>query len=414
MNAAQTYQKPAQRRQSVSLPSRRKHAAIAALSFCTLAALPIICVSLFGNPADAQSFGAVSIIPIAEPTVLSPLDDETLPAPDILASELNAGENPTEILADETAPEVDALEVDALGNPINRDNTPELPSVETLPSPSKTILIDGNAIGPSRLAPAPFAGLTQANQYGTAPAKGPNGRTPLNSYNRPFTDTSGKKTVSIIIGGLGVNRTVTQQAIESLPPDITLSFAAHTTGLQDWINRAREAGHEVMIEIPMDSQSFNAAEPGADKALLTNNSVSENLRNMDWLLSRGQGYFGVINYNGDNFLTRADVTAPILGKLADSGIGLITDGAFSTPSLEALSGSVNLPYKNGFGLIDPEPSGDIIRAQLNSLASAALTDTKPIGVGFAYPETINIVADWVTDLEAQSLILAPASHTVLK
>lgn len=416
----------ARRRAELRLPSRRKHALMAAISFCVLAAIPFIMTQILGNAKDALSFGSVAIAPIEDIAPLAPLDDEALPVPDILAAEFGANQNPTQNSAQNNPPARDAL-----GNLIGNSSAPPItaqpnaaaqPSLSGPPnsrqSTSKTILIDGRAIGPSSLPPAPFAGLTGSNQYGRAPIKGPNGQTALNSYNRPFkspnsTGGTGSKPVSIIIGGLGINRSVTQQAIDILPPDITLSFAAHATGLQDWINRARQAGHEVMIEIPMDSAQFNPAEKGADKALLINNPAAENLRNMEWLLSRGQGYFGVINYNGDNFLTRADISAPILNKLADSGVGFITDGAFSTPSLSALSGSIGLPYKQGFGLIDPEPNAEIIAGQLSNLASAAASGAKPIGVGFAYPQTLEAVASWAADLGQQGLILAPASHTLI-
>jgi len=392
-----------------------------AVTFCALASLPFLYVTAFGNSDDAQAFGAVAVAPIKESVALAPLDDEALPTPDLLANELGTGENPTE-----TAPKTNTPKLDALGNPIDTGSSsnaslPNLtgtaadtPNSGGSSSGPKTILIDGQAIGPSSLPRAPFAGLSRNNQYGSAPSKGANGKTPLNSYNRPFKNNSSKKPVSIIIGGLGVNRAVTQQAIDSLPPQVTLSFAAHSAGLQDWVNRARAAGHEVMIEIPMDSAGFNPSETGADRTLLTKNSAADNLRHMDWHLSRAQGYFGVINYNGDNFLTRADVSAPMLGKLADSGLGFITDGAFSAPSLSALSQSVNLAYKNSFGLIDPEPNSQIIRGQLGTLSNVAKSGAQPIGVGFAYPQTIDSVAKWTANLPAQNLILAPASHALLK
>jgi len=397
------------RRTHLVLPSRRKHAALALLTFTVLGISPALFTHFFGDANDARSFGSVSIAPPQAISPIATLNDERLSTPDILAGEIAVGENPTDALLNEGTPTLDAL-----GNPIKtEDSAANTTSPSTTPTP-KTILIDGNAIGPSRLAPAPFAGLTRKSQYGTVPVKGPNGKTPLNSYNRPFAGKADKKPVSIIIGGLGVNRSVTQQAIDTLPPDITLSFAAHTTGLQGWIDRAREAGHEVMIEIPMDTAEFNANEPGADRALLTSQATTDNLKNMDWLLSRAQGYFGVINYNGDTFLIRADMTAPILGKLSDSGLGFITDGAFAAPSLDALSAAIDLPYKNSFGLIDPEPNTQIIQTHLDQLTASALSGTEPIGVGFAYPETINIVASWVADLNNQGLTLAPASHTLVK
>ncbi|MEP1230030.1 MAG: divergent polysaccharide deacetylase family protein [Litorimonas sp.] len=409
------------RRERLTLPSWRRHLVMAAITFAAAIALTFISLQIFGNSKDAQSFGSVSVEPIVEIAALAPLDDETLNTPDILSTELAAGQNPTQSATNNAQPALDAL-----GNPLPQAGLTGLPNIGTTsegPSSngirpnnngSKTILIDGKAIGASSLPPAPFAGLTRETQYGTAPSKDDNGNSPLKSYNRRFTGASGQQPVSIIISGLGVNRALTQQAIDSLPPDVTLSFAAHVTGLQDWINRARTAGHEVMIEIPMDTINFNPAEPGADKALLTSQTASENMRNMEWLLSRAHGYFGVINYNGDTFLTRADVSAPILATLETSGLGFITDGDFSAPSLNALSQSVGLPYKNGFGLIDPEANTQIIRTKLDNLTSAAKSGAQPIGVGFAYPETIEAVTSWATDLETQNLILAPASHTLVK
>jgi len=170
---------------------------------------------------------------------------------------------------------------------------------------------------------------------------------------------AGKQPVSIIIGGLGINASLTEDAITLLPADVTLSFAAQSSGLQGWLNKAREDGHEVMIEIPMESDAFNPSDPSANRTLRTNN-ISANKRHLDWLLSRAQGYFGVINYNGDKFLTR-----------------------------------VNLPYKRGFGIIDPAPNKTLIEIELDRLAASAKAGANPVGIGFAYPETLEALAEWI-------------------
>ena len=51
-----------------------------------------------------------------------------------------------------------------------------------------------------------------------------------------------------MIGGLGLNAKDTRQAIEQLPPEITLSFVPYADGLQGWIDLARANGHEVLLE----------------------------------------------------------------------------------------------------------------------------------------------------------------------
>jgi len=220
---------------------------------------------------------------------------------------------------------------------------------------------------------------------------------------------AGKTPVSLIIGGLGVNRGLTQDAIQNLPADVTLSFAAHSTGLQELINSARADGHEVLIEIPMDSANFDPSEPGADKALLTTVTLNENGERLDWLMSRAQGYAGLINFNGDIFLTRSDIAKPYVEHLSKTGVGFFTDGDFETPELSGLASSKAQPFKAGNGLIDPHPVPRVISARLNSLSQTAKSGTHPVGVGFVYPETIAAVRTWISSLDEQNLQLAPAT-----
>jgi polysaccharide deacetylase 2 family uncharacterized protein YibQ len=215
--------------------------------------------------------------------------------------------------------------------------------------------------------------------------------------------------VSLIIGGLGVNRSLTQDFIQSLPADVTLSFAAHSVGLQEWVDMARADGHEVFIEIPMESANFNPSDPGADRALRITLPPAENGRRLDWMLSRAQGYAGLINFNGDSFLTRTDIAAPFMDRLSQTGLGFITDGDFETPTLPALAKSVQQPFKTGHGLIDPDRIPRVISARLSGLGNAAKSGTHPVGVGFVYPETLREVQNWIASLDAQNLQLAPAS-----
>lgn len=401
------------RRAMEPLPSRKKHVLLALCFMTVIIGAGYFLTAFLGNANDAEVKGSVQVTPMLLPPASDTLDGDSNALPDLLAGEVPENVNPTILIE----PDKTDKQVDALGNPIGepRANT-ALPAVVTSrPPPSsgpRTIMIDGAPIDGSTaaLVPAPISGLTKMSTYGRVPAVNPNGMTSLSAYKRPFAASSGKRPVSIIIGGLGVNRGLTRQAINSLPADVTLAFAAHAPGLQNWINQARAKGHEVLIELPMESGDFNAAEPGADRALMASRNSTANLRNTDWLLSRAQGYFGVTNYNGDAFLTRADVAAPVLDKLSNSGLSFVFDGSFSSPSLSALSVSAKLPFAMGFTLIDRQPDPALIQSELSRLTAHAKNAEGTIGVGFVYPETIAAVKMWADTLDSQGLILAPASH----
>ena len=334
------------RRVMEPLPSRKKHVLLA-LSFLTLIiAGGYLLTNFFGNAKDAEVKGIVEVAPMPLPPASDTLDGDSEALPDFLAGDVPDNVNPTEI---------ETPKIDALGNPVDAPITETtlsgIPSSRPISTTGpRTITIDGAPIdgSGSALVPAPISGLTRVSTYGRIPAIGATGLTPLSAYKRPYSAVSGKRPVSVIIGGLGVNRGLTSQAINELPADITLAFAAHAPGLQNWINQARAKGHEVLIELPMESADFNAAEPGADRALMANRNTAVNLRNLDWLLSRSQGYFGVTNYNGDQFLTRTDVAAPVLDKLSKSGLSFVFDGSVSAPSLSALSTSSGLPFARGY------------------------------------------------------------------
>lgn len=370
------------RRTAVALPSKSKHLLLAACALLVGFSLPVIAVTTFGNAEDARAEGSLAIPPLPQAELLAPLDDETLETPDLLAGEVPEGINPT----------------DAVKAPVV-ENAPTL----NLPQ-SKRIEFTQRA---RALPKAPIAGLTQQSSFGPVPSKAAGNS--LLAYRRPFQLQAGKKPVSLIIGGLGVNRSLTQDAIQTLPADVTLSFAAHSVGLQDWVDAAREDGHEVLIEIPMESATFDPTEPGADRALRATLPPAENGRRLDWMLSRSQGYAGLINFDGDAFLTRADAAAPYMNRLSETGLGFLTDGAFETPSLPALARSVRQPYKTGHGLIDPDPIPRVIAARLSGLSQAAASGSHPVGVGFSYPETFTEVRNWIATLEAQNLQLVPAT-----
>ena len=373
------------RRVAPTLPSKRKHALLAACALVLGFSIPVVFVSAFGNADDAYSDGAQALAPLPQPQSLAPLENETLETPDLLAGEIPEGINPTETIPAKSEPQT---------------------SPETPPEP-KRIEIPQNAGG---LTKAPVAGLTRQSKFGPVPVKGSNSA--LQAYKRPFQRQAGKTPVSIIIGGLGVNRGLTQDAIESLPADVTLSFAAHSAGLQRLIDSARADGHEVLIEIPMDSASFDPSEPGADKTLLTTVTPTENGDRLDWMMSRAQGYAGLINFNGDIYLTRPDIAGPYMDYLSKTGVGFFTDGAFETPALSGISQTTGQPYKTGHGLIDPHPVPRVIAARLRGLSQAAQSGSHPVGVGFLYSETLSEVQSWIATLDEQNLQLAPATSAL--
>jgi polysaccharide deacetylase 2 family uncharacterized protein YibQ len=254
--------------------------------------------------------------------------------------------------------------------------------------------------GAGALAPAPIAGLTAPGPGGLLPIIAADGRASWKAYARPFAD-DGRPKIALVIGGLGLDPARTGQAIEALPPEVTLSFSPYADNLQALIDRARAAGHEVMVELPMEPLDYPDNDPGP-YTLLSAAQPAELQSKLDWLMSRATGYFAVTNAFGARFLTQDKAVAPVVQSLRQRGVGFIDDG-------QAAARSGGLHRATLGPKIDADLDSAAIDNQLLALEASALQSGAALGTGSAYPLTVSQVQKWAMAVRERGYALAPAS-----
>jgi polysaccharide deacetylase 2 family uncharacterized protein YibQ len=250
------------------------------------------------------------------------------------------------------------------------------------------------------LPQAPLAGFHVQGPGGPLPIIAANGKTPAEAYARPFV-SNGRPRVALVIGGLGLNASATRQAIDTLPPEITLSFVPYSDGLQGWIDLARAAGHEVLLETPMEPSDYPDNDPGP-YTLMAASAGPETVKKLEWVLSRATGYFGVTNYLGSRFLTSDAGMDAFTGALRGRGLAFIDDG-------QAARRGGGVPRASALRIIDEQLSDRAIDEQLLGVEAGALQHGQALGSGFAYPVTLTQVAKWAESVESRGYQLAPAS-----
>ena len=250
------------------------------------------------------------------------------------------------------------------------------------------------------LPQAPIAGLFVQGPGGMLPVIGPDGRQPFQAYARPYAG-DGKPRVALIIGGLGLNAKTTREAISSLPPEVTLSFVPYSDGLQGWIDMARSAGHEVLLEAPMEPKDYPDNDPGP-YTLMADGQPQDTVQRLQWLLSRATGYFGVTNYLGSKFVTSPGAMGVFENELRQRGLAFIDDGSASK-----VGGA--LPRASADRIVDDQLDGGAIDAQFGALETQAARNGQALGSGFAYPITLQEATRWASGLAAKGIQLVPAS-----
>lgn len=282
------------------------------------------------------------------------------------------------------------------------------------PAADVVITVDGapaRAIGAERPKPvalwtpiaAPDAGLLKRTAYGSIPRVAADGRKPSEVYAQKFTPGD-KPNVALIVGGLGINRGLTERAIDELPPHVTLAFAPYARDLVFWTKRARDAGHEIMVEIPMENR-IGDEEALGPAALLTTRTEEENARRLDWILSRFSGYFGVTNYLGSKFSGDRNAMEALLQRIDAAGLAYVDDTG--APSLARVAGEATTVNR----LIDPGygPDKSQSKRDLAALEKIAKAEGDALGKTYVHDETLGDIALWAKSLDERGFALAPAS-----
>lgn len=255
--------------------------------------------------------------------------------------------------------------------------------------------------------PDPDTALLQSTPLGQIPRIAPDGRRSVKYYARPFDGGGGQPRIGVIVGGLGLNASVTEQAIDELPPEVSLSFAPYAKNLDFWTRKARQAGHEVLIELPMENYGANSQALGA-AALLTSRTEKENLQRLDWLMARFGAYVAATNYLGGKFSADEEAISPVLEKLKAAGVGYIDD----TGAAARTSGAAGLPMATVSRII-PAAADDsnlrAVRRELAMLEQIAERDGMALGKTYAYAATIDEIVAWSRTLSNKGLAAAPAS-----
>lgn len=274
--------------------------------------------------------------------------------------------------------------------------------------------IPGNSDGASK--PLLDPKLVEATRHGAIPKIGPDGVRPSARYARPRDLPANKKDsplISIVIGGLGIGATGTADAFAKLPATVTFALAPYGADLEKLAERARADQHELLLQVPMEPFDYPDNDPGP-QTLLTSLTSEQNIDRLHWLMSRFQGYVGLMSYMGARFTASEQGLAPVLRDAAQRGLIYVDDGSSSRSIAGQLAGAHNLPFARTDIVLDTVPTPVEIDRALARLEMKARDSGVAVGFATAQPATIARIADWAKKVEARGIFLVPITMVAIK
>jgi polysaccharide deacetylase 2 family uncharacterized protein YibQ len=316
-------------------------------------------------------------------------------APDVAPAPASSQEQPESTKAAPTAPTSESESKVAAGPESGNEQSVRVARPEPVVS------------GVVTLAPAPDPDLVETSEIGDLPIVASDGRTSLSVYARPHRST-GHPRIAVVLSDVGLNRERTIAAIRQLPGPITLAFSPYGSDLPELTRQAREGGHEILLQTPMEPLTFPLDDPGPHM-LLTTLPAKANIERLEWVMSRFSGYTGIVSHMGSRFTFSDQHLQPVLTTLHRRGLMYLESATDGQSKASALGTALGLPNLAATVRLDREASAPHIDEQLQVLERAARQDGFAIAIANPYPVTIERLSQWSRTLADKELDLAPVS-----
>jgi uncharacterized protein len=280
-------------------------------------------------------------------------------------------------------------------------------------APGAVVIRVPDAPSATRLAPAPDRRLVERGKHGNLPKLAPDGSRPADVYARPVTaqQRQAGARIAIVIGGLGIGQNTTNEAIKKLPGQVSLAFAPYGNDLDRTVSRAREDGHEVLLQAPMEPFDYPDNDPGPH-TLVATGSPDQNIDKLHWMMSRFNGYVGIVNFMGGRFTSNDQALTPLMRELNTRGLLFLDDGSSGRSVASQVASGAGVSSGRADVVIDAVQRGADIDAALARLEKIAKEKGSAVGYGSALNVTVDRLAQWAKGAEARGITLVPISALV--
>jgi polysaccharide deacetylase 2 family uncharacterized protein YibQ len=220
-------------------------------------------------------------------------------------------------------------------------------------------------------------------------------------------DISEKPVVVIIIKGMGLSSSSTREALE-LPKEVTMGFSPYSPSLDIWMKQVAESGHEIILNVPMETGDYHTDNPGP-YALLTDSSEEDNATRLKMLLSLTKGYSAIYTENTEVFTRSSSNLKPILEQLKKENKYLVYGGGYSNYSMIQVADSINYPILVSDLVLDDDISATAINDKLKEMEKIATDKGYVVVMAHPYPITIRMLKGWMAKVPEKDLVVSPVS-----
>ena len=235
------------------------------------------------------------------------------------------------------------------------------------------------------------------------PIIGRKGETSFDIYKRPFDDKDERPRIAFVITGVQ-----DMKELADFSPSFTIAVNPHSDKPHDSANKARQSGHEILLELPIEPFDYPESDPGQG-TILSSMSEQENKERFLAFLKSAYGYVGIIPSQPSVFLSDKDLFLRVLWHLKQRGLMLLYNNPNPSDAIKNTAFQQGVPV--GFVTVnfDNDLSLEEIKNALLKLEIASIETGRAVGVANANPLLLSVINDWSKGLKEKGIAFAPVS-----
>lgn len=214
--------------------------------------------------------------------------------------------------------------------------------------------------------------------------------------------------IAIVIDDMGVSQRQTKD-ITSLKAPLTASFLTYSSNLASQIENARQAGHEIMIHVPMEAQKQADAAPDV---LTTQMTPDELRRNFSAMLEKFHGIKGINNHMGSKLTEDEPRMEVIMDVLKQHNLFFLDSKTSAKSKAEIAAKNRRVAYGHRHVFLDNNNDKTYILGQLALTERLARKNGYAIAIGHPKSQTYEALKDWLQTLDKKQIRLLHLSEII--
>lgn len=219
---------------------------------------------------------------------------------------------------------------------------------------------------------------------------------------------NGRPRIAIVIDDMGASPVRTNEII-ALKAPLTSSFVTFAAQLNKQTARAEQAGHELMIHVPMQPKSDIFVSNDVLTIDMTEAQISQAFAQM---LKKFHHVVGVNNHMGSRFTEHADKLVPVMKLLAKSGLFFLDSKTTAQSQGESVAKKYGVPSVHRHVFLDNENNLEYILRQLELTEKIARQNGYAIAIGHPKTQTSKALSAWLKTLDKKYIELVHLSELV--